>query len=97
MLGKFNQDGISYVKVAEARGSSYFQLDAWDDVAKTVGEKNMWNINEQFLQQQMVQGKSFVLTHNPYQATSYFAQEVDFLTRNGYKFVQNGSMWNAIK
>lgn len=57
----------------------------------------MWNINEQFLQQQMVQGKSFVLTHNPYQATGYFAQEVDFLTRNGYKFVQNGSMWNAIK
>ena len=57
----------------------------------------MWNINEQFLQQQMAQSKSFVLTHNPYQATGYFAQEVDFLTRNGYNFVQNGSIWNAIK
>lgn len=96
VLGKYNQDGISYVKVAEQRGATYFQLDNWDDVVNAVGETNIWNINEQFLIQQLEQGKTFIFSHNPYNATGYFAQEVQFFLEKGYKFIKSGDVWKAV-
>lgn len=97
VIGKFNVDGVSYVDVAKRRGSTYFQLDNWDQVVKIVGEDNMWNINELFLKQQLLEGKVFFLSHDPSIATGYFAKEVDFLKSRGYGFIKVGTIWKAIK
>ncbi len=97
VIGKFNADGVSYVEVAKMRGATYFQLENWDDVATIIGEENMWNINELFLKQQMLEGKTFFLSHNPAKATGYFAQEVNFLKSNGYRFIKERSLWRAVK
>lgn len=97
VLGKFNQGGVSYTKVAEQRGATYFQLDNWDNVVKNVGEKNIWNINEAFIRQQASSGKTFILSHDPAQATGYFAKEVNLLKDMGYSFIKEGSVWRALK
>jgi len=97
VLGKYNQGGVSYKKVAEKRGSTYFQIDNWDDVVKHVGEKNIWKINEAFIRQQAETGKTFILSHDPAKATGYFAKEVNLLSDMGYSFVKEGSVWRAIK
>ena len=97
VLGKFNQDGVSYVKVAQERGATYFELDNWDSVVKEVGESNIWNINKSFLQQQANAGKNFMLSHDPAQATGYYAKEVNSLKEMGYNFVKDGSIWRAQK
>jgi len=97
VLGKYNQGGVSYTKVAEQRGATYFQLDNWDNVVKNVGEKNIWNINEAFIRQQASAGKTFILSHDPAQATGYFAKEVNLLKDMGYSFIKEGSVWRALK
>jgi hypothetical protein len=75
VLGKFNQGGVSYVQVAVDRGATYFQLDDWNKVVKEVGESKIWQINKQFLEQQIHAGKTFILSHDPVKATGYFASE----------------------
>lgn len=97
VLGKYNQGGVSYTRVAEQRGATYFQLDNWDNVVKEVGENNIWRINESFIRQQASAGKSFILSHDPAQATGYFAKEVKLLRDMGYSFVRDGSVWRAVK
>jgi hypothetical protein len=97
VLGKFNQDGVSYVKVAQERGATYFELDNWDSIVKEVGESNIWNINKAFLQQQASAGKNFILSHDPAKATGYYEKEINALKEMGYKFVQKGSIWRAQK
>ncbi|MDT3701333.1 MAG: RHS repeat-associated core domain-containing protein, partial [Thermincola sp.] len=97
VLGKYNQGGVSYTKVAESRGATYFQLDKWTDVVKEVGEKNIWNINESFIRQQANAKKTFILSHDPAQATGYFANEVNLLKDMGYSFIKEGSVWRALK
>ena len=98
VLGKYNSDGsVSYDAVAKNRGSTYFNLDDWNEVQNVVGKDNMWKINEQFLEQQFKQGKSFVLTHNPLEATGYYAKEIEWLRKKGFDFVKDGSAWRAIK
>lgn len=97
VLGKFNEGGVSYVKVAEKYNATYFQLDNWEEVQGIVGKENMWNINQVFLEQQMSQGKSFILSHNPYTATGYYANEIQWLQHQGYTFIQNGDIWRTIR
>jgi len=99
MLGKYSQDGISYINEAQIKGSTYFDLGTkgWNEAVSKVGEQNMWEINRKFLEQQIQQGKEFYLSHNPETATGYFKQEVDFLMKNGFKFIKEGSYWKAIK
>ncbi|WP_052702762.1 RHS repeat-associated core domain-containing protein [Paenibacillus beijingensis] len=97
VLGKYNQGGVSYVKVAQERGATYFELDNWDEVVSKVGENNIWNINKSFIKQQAKAGKSFILSHNPAEATGYFANEVNLLREMGYSFVRDGSIWKSIK
>jgi len=96
-LGKYSQDGVSYTKVAQQRGATYLQLDNWDNLVKEVGEKNIWNINESFIRQQASVNKTFILSHDPAQATGYFANEVNLLKGMGYRFIQEGSVWRAVK
>ena len=97
VLGKYNSNGVSYVDVAKQRNATYFSMSNWDSVSKEVGADNMWKINESFLQQQIASNKSFILSHNPNTATGFFAQEVDFLIKNGFRFIQDGDFWRAIK
>lgn len=51
MLGKYNQDGISYI---EAAGNEHTYLDlgdkGWNEALNKVGESNMWEINKKFLE-----------------------------------------------
>ncbi len=99
VLGKYNVDlnAVSYDRVAQARGATFFHLENWDDVSRKIGAEKMWNINEAFLSQQVSLGKSFVLTHDPKAATGYFLDEIKFLRNKGYDFVQNGSVWTSVK
>ncbi len=96
VLGKYDSGGVSYVKVAEERGATYFQLDNWSEVQFIIGKENMWNINEQFLEQQLAQGKTFILSHNPLFADGYYLQEIEFLKAHGYHFIEYGELWKAI-
>ena len=102
VLGRYNLNGVSYINVAKNRGATYFQLDNWDDVAKVVGNRNMWSINEKFLDQQWSAGKDFLLSHNPWEATtlgSYYEKEILHLIDLGAKdFIQvSQKLWEVVK
>ena len=98
MLGKYNQDGISYIKAAGNK-HAYFDLGdkGWNEALNKVGESNMWEINKKFLKQQLQQGKIFYLSHDPMKASGYFQKEVNFLKDNGFKFIKDGDFWKAVK
>ena len=51
MLGKYNQDGISYIEAA-GNEHTYFDLGdkGWNEALNKVGESNMWEINKKFLE-----------------------------------------------
>lgn len=99
LLGKFNEVGRSYNKVARDRGATYFNLDNWSEVESMLGRENMWNINKEFLNQQWDTGKEFYFSHNPWEADGYFGQEVEHLINLGVKdFVEVGdNLWKAIR
>jgi hypothetical protein len=97
ILGKFSRTGLSYTKIAEARKSTYFNLENWNAVSKKIGKKKMWEINKLFLEQQIAKGKNFLLTHDPAEATGYFLEEVNFLKTKGYTFIKDGEFWKAVK
>ena len=98
MLGKYNQDGISYIEAA-GKEHTYFNLGdkGWNEALNKVGESNMWEINKKFLERQLQQGKSFYLSHDPMKASGYFQKEVNFLKDNGFKFIKDGEFWKAVK
>jgi hypothetical protein len=54
----------------------------------------MWNINKAFLDQKILQGKTFVFTGNPAAATAgyYTKLELDHLVHNGYVLVIQGCL-----
>ena len=99
ILGKYMQNNVSYIDVATKQKATYFQIDEWDEVASTIGNDNMWNINKEFLNQQWKAGKDFYFSHNPWEATGYFQQEVLHLIDLGVKdFIQVGNnLWKAVK
>jgi hypothetical protein len=99
MLGKYSQDGVSYLTKADDFKATYFHLDDWDNIARSVGNDNMWEINRQFLNQQWAAGKDFYFSHNPWEATATFQLEVLHLIDLGVKdFVQVGEgLWKAIR
>lgn len=98
MLGKYKQDGVSYVEEAIKRKSTYFELDDWDAVSKKIGIDNMWNINKEFLNQQLKAGKNIVCSHDPWKATGYFQDEVLHLIDSGATdFVKVGTnLWKVV-
>ena len=57
----------------------------------------MWRVNREFLSEQIKQGKTFILSHNPFSATGFYQKEIDFLRNNGYKFIKDGNYWKAVK
>lgn len=57
----------------------------------------MRNINKAFLDQQLALNKTVLLSHNPYKATGFFAQEVNYLINLNHYFVKEEKYWRAIK
>ena len=100
VLGKYvTGSSQSYEKVAIARGATYFEVPDWAATQLLLGEKEMWNINKAFLDQQIAQGKSFVFTGNPKLMSkgSYGAMEFEHLTKSGYKFTEKGGFFYGAK
>lgn len=97
VLGKFLKDGKSYTKVSAHYDATYFKLDNWRELRKTMSEEEMWKINESFLRQQIAQGKQIILSHDPAKATGFFANEVDYLKSLGYTFKKENWVWKATR
>jgi signal transduction histidine kinase len=98
VLGKYIKGSASsYDQVAEALKYTYFQMPeaTWNKLAAEYGD-DMWLINQQFLQQQIDAGKSFLLTHNPFNQTGSYARELQYLSDAGYKIIQSGDYWRAV-
>jgi|JI6StandDraft_1071083.scaffolds.fasta_scaffold193019_2 hypothetical protein len=59
----------------------------------------MWDINKKFLEMQAVQGKSFEFAADPKAdlPTSYTAREYDYLLNSGYKLINDGAVYRAVK
>ena len=95
VLGKWNTPGQSYQSVAAHYNATYFKLDNWRVLSKTLSDSELWKINEVFLRQQIKQGKQIILSHDPTTATGFFKNEVDFLG-NFYRFEKDGWVWKAI-
>ena len=71
-------------------------MNDWNGISDQIGLDNMWNINKEFLNQQISQGKQSYTTHDPFEATGYFKNEVDFLEIKGYTFEKEGDLWKAV-
>lgn len=102
VLGKYIEGSASsYERVAKAKGATYFELPgtSWEQAETQLGTKKMWGINKQFLEMQVAQGKNFEFTADPKAAlpTSYTAQEYDYLLNSGYKLINDGGVYRAIK
>ncbi|MDC9575758.1 hypothetical protein PSI07_22260, partial [Pseudoalteromonas sp. GABNS16A] len=99
VLGHFAREGTSYQKVAAHYEASYFKVDDWNSVTKGLSNDEIWRINETFLDQQVMQGKKILFSHNPSKArpNSFFEREVNYLQDLGYQFKQkNQWTWEAI-
>ena len=98
VLGKTFEAGKGYMYcVATEHQATHFYLEDWDDIAMWWNRDEMWGINRAFLEQQLQQGKKFILSHDPNTATGAFQREVYFLRKNGYEFVEKGQVWEAVK
>jgi hypothetical protein len=76
VLGKTFEDGVSYTKVAAHYRATYFKLEYWRELTKTLNGEQLWKINKAFLEQQIRQGKQIIVSHDPAIATGFFKQEV---------------------
>lgn len=99
MLGKFEENGISYVTEA-GTDYCYYTLDNWSEVTSLVNNSRseMWKINKQFLDDMYMQGKEFFMSHDPDLATDFFKQEVDYIRElPGFiRFEKIGNYWKAV-
>lgn len=101
VLGKF-EDGksTSYDKIAQEYDAQYYNLDEWDELAKTYSRDEMWKVNEKFLDIEIASGRDIYLSHDPAKFSgdgSFFAKEIEYLRQHGYKFVKEGDLWHAVQ
>jgi len=96
-LDKWNTPGQSYQNVAAHYKATYFKLEDWRKLQKSLSDEEFWRINEAFLDQQIKAGKQILLSHDPAKATGFFLKEVEYLEDLGYRFVQQGWVWKAVK
>lgn len=78
----------------------YFQLDNWEELAAKYSDDEMWKINEKFLDIQMSSGREIYLSHNPEDYIgdgTFFARELQYLMENGYRFIDEGEIWHAVR
>lgn len=101
ILGRYIRDSAdSYDAVAQARGATYFSMSNWGGVSADIGGASMWSINQAFLDQQIMQGKSFLFTTDPASAPpgSFTSQEYNYLLSKGYNISPDiGGMYRATK
>jgi hypothetical protein len=77
-----------YIAKAETRGASYFDLgDAWD-------ESRGWELNVAFLSGRVAARDTVLLSipSSQVRAGSYLARELDYLTSNGYRWVNQWAL-----
>ncbi len=79
-----------YVDVGNDLGSTYFRVhdDVWNATSNMfgVGEKGMWKINRAFLNQQIAQGKMFILSNAPV-PYGFFGKEFSYIVSRSIKFM----------
>jgi len=58
VLEKFDGGGpTAYTTKAKEVGAQYFELDNWDELSKMYSDKEIWKINEKFLDIQIGSGR----------------------------------------
>ncbi len=97
ILGRGFEDGKSYTKVAAHYKATYFKLDNWQHLSRSHTPDEIWRINETFIDQHLKAGKRIILSHDPSKASRFYLREIQYLEDLGYKFVQDGWVWRAIK
>ena len=101
VLGKYGDGGpTAYTSVAKDMDAQYFQLDNWDELAARYSDDEIWKINEKFLDIQTSSGREIYLSHNPEDylgKEQFYSRELQYLLDNGYKFVDEGGIWYAVR
>ena len=101
VLGKYGDGGpTAYTSVAKDMDAQYFQLDNWDELAARYSDDEIWKINEKFLDIQTSSGREIYLSHNPEDYLGkgqFYSRELQYLLDNGYKFVDEGGIWHAVR
>jgi hypothetical protein len=104
LFGSSNQNGISYVNLAEDMKATYYNTDNWNDlVAQCNGNSDLlFAPNKLFIDEQwVIPNKEIVFSHDPWQALpgSMFEKEVLYLIDKGVSdFVQiEGNLWKAVR
>ena len=101
VLGKHGDGGpTAYTSVAKDMDAQYFQLDNWDELAARYSDDEIWKINEKFLDIQTSSGREIYLSHNPEEylgKEQFYSRELQYLLDNGYKFVDEGGIWHAVR
>ena len=101
VLGKYGDGGpTAYTSIAKDMDAQYFQLDNWDELSARYSEDELWKINEKFLDIQTSSGREIYLSHNPEEylgKEQFYSRELQYLLDNGYKFVDEGGIWHAVR
>ena len=80
--------------------AQYFQLDNGEELVEKYSEDEIWKINEKFLDIQTSSGREIYLFHNPadyISENSFYSREIKYLLEAGYKFIDEGGIWRAIR
>lgn len=101
VLGKFDGGGpTAYTTKAKEVGAQYFELDNWDELSKLYNDKEIWKINEKFLDIQIGSGRDIYFSHNPLNFIrdgSFYSQEIAYLQSHGFGFEKIGDLWHVIR
>ena len=101
VLGKYGDGGpTAYTSVAKDMDAQYFQLDNWDELAARYSDDEIWKINEKFPDIQTSSRREIYLLHNPEDYLGkgqFYSRELQYLLDNGYKFVDEGGIWHAVR
>lgn len=80
--------------------AQYFQLDNWDELAAEYSDDEIWKMNEKFLDIQTSSGREIYLSHNPAEyidKKQFYSRELQYLRDNGYRFIDEGGIWHAVR
>ncbi len=62
--------------------------------------EEIWKINEKFLDIQTSSGREIYLSHNPAEYINkgqFYSREIQYLRDNGYRFIDEGGIWHAVR
>ncbi len=97
VLGKSFEGGKKYINVAAHYKASYLKARDWRKLMQKLNSDELWKINKAFLQQQIQDGKQFILSHDPSTASGFFLKEVSYLEQLGFTFIKDGWIWRAFR